>query len=130
VSVLWTSDEIAAATGGTASARFEVTGVTFDSREVQSGDLFVAMPGTVHDGHKFVDDAFAAGAAGAIVSQPVNGPHILVDDTNAAARRSSESPAPLGKPALRKRSTRRSNATGRAGSTARSRATTTTRACR
>jgi UDP-N-acetylmuramoyl-tripeptide--D-alanyl-D-alanine ligase len=84
MSVLWTSDEIAAATGGTASARFEVTGVTFDSREVEAGDLFVAMPGTVHDGHKFVDGAFAADAAGAIVSQPVSGPHVLVEDTFAA----------------------------------------------
>ena len=84
MSVLWTSHEIAAATGGTASASFEVTGVTFDSREVQPGDLFVAMPGTVHDGHKFVEGAFASGAAGAIVSQPVSGPHVLVADTFAA----------------------------------------------
>jgi UDP-N-acetylmuramoyl-tripeptide--D-alanyl-D-alanine ligase len=84
VTALWTSDEIAAATGGTASATFEVTGVTFDSREVGPGDLFVAMPGTVHDGHKFVDAAFAAGAAGAVVSQPVDGPHILVGDVAAA----------------------------------------------
>jgi UDP-N-acetylmuramoyl-tripeptide--D-alanyl-D-alanine ligase len=84
VSALWTSDEIAAATGGTASEPFEVNGVTFDSREVRPGDLFVAMPGTVHDGHEFVEGAFAAGAAGAIVSQPVNGPHVLVDDTFAA----------------------------------------------
>ena len=81
---LWTSGEIASATGGTASAPFEVTGVTFDSREVGPGDLFVAMAGTVHDGHKFVDSAFAAGAAGAIVSQPVSGPHVLVNDTFAA----------------------------------------------
>src|SRR5215208_3000778 len=78
---LWTSDEIAHATGGRASQSFDVTGVTFDSREVGPGDLFVAMPGTVHDGHKFVDAACAAGAAGAIVSQPVHGPHVLVDDT-------------------------------------------------
>jgi UDP-N-acetylmuramoyl-tripeptide--D-alanyl-D-alanine ligase len=84
LSVLWTSDEIAAATGGTTSGAFEVTGVTFDSREVQPGDLFVAMPGTVHDGHRFVEGAFAAGAAGAIVSQAVSGPHVLVDDTFAA----------------------------------------------
>ena len=84
LSVLWTSDEIAAAAGGTASGAFEVTGVTFDSREVQPGDLFVAMPGTVHDGHRFVEGAFAAGAAGAIVSQAVSGPHVLVDDTFAA----------------------------------------------
>ena len=81
---LWTSQEIVAATGGAASRPFEVTGVTFDSREVQTGDLFVAMPGTVHDGHEFVDGAFAAGAAGAIVSQPVNGSHVLVEDTFAA----------------------------------------------
>ena len=84
MSALWTSDEIAAATGGAASQPFEVTGVTFDSREVQPGDLFVAMPGTVHDGHKFVAGAFASGAAGAIVSEPVDGPYVLVEDTFAA----------------------------------------------
>ena len=77
---LWTSDEIEQATGGAASAVFAVAGVTFDSREVGPGDLFVAMPGTVTDGHRFVDGAFAAGAAGALVSQPVAGPHVLVAD--------------------------------------------------
>src|SRR5437870_3839635 len=84
MSALWTSDEIAAATGAVASAPFEVTGVAFDSREVGPGDLFVAMPGTVYDGHKFVDAAFAAGAVGVIVSQPVAGAHVLVEDTFAA----------------------------------------------
>jgi UDP-N-acetylmuramoyl-tripeptide--D-alanyl-D-alanine ligase len=84
VTALWTSAEIEAATGGRASAIFETTGVTFDSREIGPGDLFVAMPGTVHDGHKFVDQAFASGAAGALVSQPVDGPHVLVDDVAAA----------------------------------------------
>ncbi|GAA4754842.1 UDP-N-acetylmuramoylalanyl-D-glutamyl-2,6-diamino pimelate--D-alanyl-D-alanine ligase [Sphingomonas daechungensis] len=79
--VLWASAEIEAATGGRASEPFEVTGVTFDSREVQPGDLFIAMPGTVYDGHKFVERAFATGAAAAIVSQPVIGPHVLVEDT-------------------------------------------------
>jgi UDP-N-acetylmuramoyl-tripeptide--D-alanyl-D-alanine ligase len=81
VTPLWTSAEIADATGGTASADFSVAGVTFDSREVGPGDLFIAMPGTVHDGHAFVEGAFASGAAGAVVSQPVDGPHVLVDDT-------------------------------------------------
>ena len=84
MTALWTSAEIEAATGGTASAPFEVTGVTFDSREVGPGDLFVAMPGTVHDGHSFVAKAFASGAAGALVSQPADGPHVLVDDVAAA----------------------------------------------
>ena len=84
MNVLWTSDEIAQATGGIASDAFEITGVTFDSREVQPGDLFVAMPGTVHNGHRFVEQALASGAAGAIVSQAVGGPHVLVADTAAA----------------------------------------------
>ena len=84
VTPLWTSDEIVAATGGKASGSFEVTGVTFDSREVGPGDLFVAMPGTVHDGHRFVAAAFAAGASGALVSQPVHEPHVLVEDVFAA----------------------------------------------
>ena len=84
MSALWTSAEIEAAAGGRANAIFETTGVTFDSREVGPGDLFVAMPGTVHDGHTFVAQAFASGAAGAVVSQPVDGPHVLVEDVAAA----------------------------------------------
>lgn len=81
---LWSASEIAAATGGTASADFHVGGITFDSREVGPGDLFLALRGEHDDGHRFVEAAFAAGAAGAIVDAPVNGPHVLVADTMAA----------------------------------------------
>ncbi|MBB4639732.1 UDP-N-acetylmuramoyl-tripeptide--D-alanyl-D-alanine ligase [Rhizorhapis suberifaciens] len=81
---LWTSAEIAAATDGQASMPFSVTGVAFDSREVGSGDLFIALPGETTDGHNFVEGAFASGAAGAIVSRPVHHPHILVPDTATA----------------------------------------------
>ena len=59
---LWTADEIAAATGGTASAAFEASGVTFDSREVGQGDLFLALKGEATDGHRYLDQAFAQGA--------------------------------------------------------------------
>ena len=78
---LWTFEELLAATGGTASGHFDVTGVAFDSREIGNGDLFLALKGAETDGNLFVDKAFASGAAGAIVSQPVPQPHILVDDT-------------------------------------------------
>jgi UDP-N-acetylmuramoyl-tripeptide--D-alanyl-D-alanine ligase len=84
MSDLWTSDEIAQATGGVASAPFAVSGVAFDSREVTDGDLFVAMKGEATDGHRFVDKAFGQGAEGAIVSQPIAQPHILVPDSAAA----------------------------------------------
>jgi UDP-N-acetylmuramoyl-tripeptide--D-alanyl-D-alanine ligase len=79
---LWTSDEVLAATSGRlAGAGFSAAGVTFDTREIQPGDLFVALKGE-RDGHDFVAQAFAAGAAGALVSQAVEGgPSIVVTDT-------------------------------------------------
>jgi UDP-N-acetylmuramoyl-tripeptide--D-alanyl-D-alanine ligase len=78
---LWTSAEIAKAVGGGESgAAFDATGVTFDSRSVEPGDLFVAMAG-VRDGHDFVEGAIKQGAAGALVSRPVNAPAVRVHDT-------------------------------------------------
>lgn len=81
---LWTSADIATATNGAASAAFDVSGVTFDSREVGPGDLFVALTGETTDGHKFLDQAFDRGAAGAIVSQDSPHPNVRVSDTFAA----------------------------------------------
>lgn len=81
MSPLWTAREVAAATGGLADGDFSAGGITFDSREVQPGDLFVALSGE-RDGHDFVPLAFAAGAAGAVVSRPVEGgPFVLVPET-------------------------------------------------
>lgn len=81
---LWDAAAIAAATGGTAHGSFQVSGVEIDSREVGEGDLFVALKGAAMDGHRFVEGALARGAAGVLVSQPVDGPHVLVADTQAA----------------------------------------------
>lgn len=78
---LWTSDEILAATGGILQGRrFEATGVSIDTRSLQEGDLFVALKGE-RDGHAFARDAFEKGAAGALTSQPVEGPYVEVPDT-------------------------------------------------
>ncbi|GGO93278.1 UDP-N-acetylmuramoyl-tripeptide--D-alanyl-D-alanine ligase [Stakelama pacifica] len=84
VDPLWTSAEIAAAVSGTASADFSVSGVAFDSREIGPGDLFIALSGETTDGHRFLDQAFAQGAAGAIVSTQCAHPHVRVADTGAA----------------------------------------------
>jgi UDP-N-acetylmuramoyl-tripeptide--D-alanyl-D-alanine ligase len=83
MSALWTSDEVAR-TLAPASARFEATGVAFDSRAVSRGDLFFALKGESSDGHGFVTDAFARGAAAAVVSRDVagaSGPLVRVPDT-------------------------------------------------
>jgi UDP-N-acetylmuramoyl-tripeptide--D-alanyl-D-alanine ligase len=81
---LWTSADIAAATGGTASTDFSAEGVTFDSREVGPGDLFLALKGETSDGHKYLEQASERGAAGVVVSVPTTHPHVRVADTMAA----------------------------------------------
>ena len=81
---LWDARSIAEAGGGIASHDFQVAGVEMDSRDVINGDLFIALKGEAMDGHRFLDKAFANGAAGAIVDRAVDWPHILVEDTTAA----------------------------------------------
>jgi UDP-N-acetylmuramoyl-tripeptide--D-alanyl-D-alanine ligase len=81
---LWSSAEIAAATGGVASHEFQASGVEMDSRDVRPGDVFVALKGEAMDGHRFVAAAFAKGAVAAIVDRPVDFPHVLVEDTTKA----------------------------------------------
>ncbi|HEX6208584.1 MAG TPA: UDP-N-acetylmuramoyl-tripeptide--D-alanyl-D-alanine ligase [Actinomycetota bacterium] len=53
--------------GRLAGADATVRGATADSRDVRPGELFVALRGERTDGHRFVDAAFEAGAAGALV---------------------------------------------------------------
>ena len=79
---LWTSAEIEAATGGRLSgAPFEASGITYNSREIVPGDLFLALKGA-RDGHDFAASAFEAGATGAITERPVEGgPSVVVPDT-------------------------------------------------
>lgn len=66
---LWTSDDVRAATGGTGGAPWVARGVSIDSRTTAAGDLFVALEGPRFDGHDYVADAFAAGAAAAMVAR-------------------------------------------------------------
>ncbi len=47
------------------------TGITWDSREVQPGDVYLALPGARVDGHDFVETALRAGAIVALVMRPI-----------------------------------------------------------
>ncbi|MFN3937627.1 MAG: UDP-N-acetylmuramoyl-tripeptide--D-alanyl-D-alanine ligase [Gemmobacter sp.] len=69
MSALWTAAEAAAATCGRPEGRdWVASGVSIDSRTLTPGDLFVALS-AVRDGHDFVADALARGAAAALVSR-------------------------------------------------------------
>ncbi len=86
---LWTAAEAAAATNGRPAGEWCVSGVSIDSRHVAPGDLFIALAGPKFDGHDFVADALAKGAAAAVVArQPPNvlegAPLLLVHDTMTA----------------------------------------------
>ncbi|MDE2977864.1 MAG: UDP-N-acetylmuramoyl-tripeptide--D-alanyl-D-alanine ligase [Acidobacteriota bacterium] len=62
-------------------------GAAIDSRRVEGGEIFFALPGERTDGHRFVAAALAAGAAAAVVRTPagdVGGPQIRVDDVTEA----------------------------------------------
>src|SRR5947208_2704094 len=71
-----TLSQIAAFAGGSiesGKAEAVVSRVSTDSRTLQSGDLFVPLRGENFDGHKFVEQAVARGAVGAMVEASWNG---------------------------------------------------------
>ncbi len=55
-----------------------VSGWSVDSRTVAPGDLFFALRGPNHDGHEFVPEVFAKGAAAAVVDRPVQAEGVLL----------------------------------------------------
>ena len=85
MSALWTKASAVSATGGGAQGPdWVATGVSIDTRTLEAGDLFVALS-DVRDGHDFVADALARGAAAALVSRVPDGvgsdaPLIIVND--------------------------------------------------
>lgn len=50
----------------------EVTGISYRSQDVQEGNVFVAIPGTKTDGHRFIPQALSQGARALIVKNPPN----------------------------------------------------------
>ena len=62
------------------------SGISIDTRTLQKGALFAAIPGERVDGHDFVEEARAKGAAAALVTRKVESslPQILVKDITEA----------------------------------------------
>ena len=87
--ITWTLEQIADAVDGQVigDPQVSIHGVVSDSRDVTPGCLFVAIPGERVDGHDFVADVLARGAAATLASREVPGPAVIVDDTVAALGR-------------------------------------------
>ncbi|HQP43805.1 MAG TPA: Mur ligase family protein, partial [Thermoanaerobaculales bacterium] len=96
-----TALDVARAVGGDLAGdpSVMITGAEVDSRRVRTGDLFVALPGERCDGHQFVAEALAAGAAALVrgsagLTAPEGRALIRVEDPLAAywelARRERE----------------------------------------
>src|SRR5947209_14409365 len=66
----------------------EIAGIAYDSRVLERGELFVALPGVHADGHRFIVAAVARGAAAVLCQYEPGGdppvPHVVVPDTRAA----------------------------------------------
>ena len=82
MTALWTAAALIEATGGIMPRRFDVTGVSIDTRTLAAGDLFVALATETGDGHDYLAAAFARGASGAMVRGPADdGCRLVVNDT-------------------------------------------------
>lgn len=53
-----------------------ITGLAIDSRQVQPGNVYVALSGGSQDGHDFIADAIKNGASAVVGTQPIKGLHV------------------------------------------------------
>ncbi|MBY0419065.1 MAG: UDP-N-acetylmuramoyl-tripeptide--D-alanyl-D-alanine ligase, partial [Pararheinheimera sp.] len=72
--------------GQLVGADIQIQSVSTDSRNINQGDLFIALKGPNFDGHQFAADVISKGAVALIVEQqlPVAVPQIIVADTRLA----------------------------------------------
>ncbi len=64
------------------SASTSIGGVSIDTRTLNSGELYVAIRGANHDGHKFLTQALAGGAAAALIEP--SGVELLTEKLSAS----------------------------------------------
>jgi len=79
-------DELIPTDASPAAAAVEITGLTYDSRAVQSGDLLFCVSGFRHDGHDFAAEGVSRGAAALVVERPLGlgVPEVVVESVRAA----------------------------------------------
>ena len=72
-----------------ADPELEITGVSYDSRQTEPGDLFVAVAGYETDGHRFIPMALEKGASCVLCQRKPEGevPYVLTGDSRAALAR-------------------------------------------
>ena len=75
-----------AVNGALSGADRAFSGCNIDSRSIKDGELFVALRGARHDGHDFIEAAFAKGAAAVMAARDADGarPLLRVKDTRQA----------------------------------------------
>lgn len=69
--IIWTSKEVSEILNVQADSVWSATGVSIDARNVEVGDLFIALVSDNGDGHDYIEEAFKQGAVAAIVSKNV-----------------------------------------------------------
>ena len=72
--------------GGTVDGDVEISGISYDTRTIRPGELFVALTGYKTDGHRFLREAVEKGAAAVICHRAPDGPGpwLVAADTRAA----------------------------------------------
>ena len=86
----YTISELARMTGGEGGGGEDVSfhRVSTDTRTLEKGDVFFALTGENFDGNRFVEEAFAKGAAGAVTTAESDaGPCVILDDPLQALQR-------------------------------------------
>ncbi|RVC46405.1 UDP-N-acetylmuramoylalanyl-D-glutamyl-2, 6-diaminopimelate--D-alanyl-D-alanine ligase, partial [Mesorhizobium sp. M4B.F.Ca.ET.088.02.2.1] len=96
MSLLWTSEALVDAMGGRPIGVMPqgISGISIDSRSLESGDAFFAIKGETMDGHDFATAAVKAGAGVLVVAEGklpslgrLTAPMIVVEDVLVALER-------------------------------------------
>lgn len=90
----WNAESLKTATGGRwqGALRSDIGGFSIDTRSLKAGDVFIALKTDQRDGHAYLQQAKANGAAAAIVHHAESDcdlPQLIVDDTFAALNRAA-----------------------------------------